>query len=226
MNIRNHIREAEDRVPYLSERARRSPFPMNLRQKYGNTALIAGASEGIGAAFASCLAEEGMDLVLIARRPQPLHLLASELQAKYKSNIKCISCDLSDSDSVNQILEALNGNEINFMVYNAVSSYIGPFIKNSFEYYLQMAGVNMLTPLKMIRVFGEKMVAGGKGAIILMTSLAGLQGSGNLSVYAATKAFIRVLGESLWYEWKESGVDILACCAGRYCNTGLYQYSS
>ena len=199
---------------------------MNLRQKYGNTALIAGASEGIGAAFASCLAEEGMDLVLIARRPQPLHLLASELQAKYKSNIKCISCDLSDSDSVSQILEALNGNEINFMVYNAVSSYIGPFIKNSFEYYLQMAGVNMLTPLKMIQVFGGKMVAGGRGGIILMTSLAGLQGSGNLSVYAATKAFIRILGESLWYEWKESGVDLIALPRGRYCNTGLCQYPS
>jgi short-subunit dehydrogenase len=78
----------------------------------------------------------------------------------------------------------------------------------------------MLTPLKMVHTFGEKMLARGNGAIILMTSLAGLQGSGNLSVYAATKAFIRVFGESLWYEWKNSGVDMLTCCAGATATPG------
>ena len=193
---------------------------MNLIQKYGNTALIAGASEGIGAAFASSLAEAGMDLVLIARRLQPLQQLASELEKKYKVTIRCISCDLSDSESVSQITEALNGNEINLMVYNAALSYIGPFIKNRPECHFQMARSNMLTPLKMVHTFGEKMLASGKGAIILMTSLAGLQGSGNLAVYAATKAFIRVLGESLWYEWKNSGVDMLTCCAGATATPG------
>jgi len=66
----------------------------------------------------------------------------------------------------------------------------------------------------MVYMLGEKMVSKGKGAVILITSLAGFQGSGNLSVYAATKAFNRILGESLWYEWKNSGVDVIACCAG------------
>ena len=64
------------------------------------------------------------------------------------------------------------------------------------------------------------MVAKGKGAIVLMTSLAGFQGSGYLSVYAATKAFNRILAESLWYEWKNSGVDIIACCAGATATPG------
>jgi short-subunit dehydrogenase len=193
---------------------------MNLKQEYSNTALVAGASEGIGAAFATCLAAEGMDLVLIARRLQPLQQLADLLEIKYKVNVICISCDLASLNATRQIEEALNGREISMLIYNAAQSYIGPFLKNSAENHSQAAQVNMITPLNMVHLFGEKMLTKGKGAIILMTSLAGFQGSGYLSVYAATKAFIRVLAESLWYEWKNSGVDIIACCAGATATPG------
>ncbi len=72
----------------------------------------------------------------------------------------------------------------------------------------------MLTPLDMLHTFGGKMLARGRGGIVLMASLAGFQGSGFLSMYAATKAFNRIMAESLWYEWKDSGVDVIACCAG------------
>jgi len=187
---------------------------MNLKQRYGNTAMIAGASEGIGAAYARALAGEGMDLVLVARRMNPLMELAGQLQKTYSVGVTCISCDLSDSNATHKILEELNGKEINFLVYNAALSYIGPFLDNSFENYTQMAQVNMLTPLNMVHSFGEKMIQKKKGAIILMASLAGFQGSGYLTMYAATKAYNRVLAESLWYEWKNLGVDIMACCAG------------
>lgn len=193
---------------------------MNLKQKYGNTALVAGASEGIGAAFATCLAAEGMNLVIIARRPQPLQQLADFLKSKYDVNVLCITCDLSGLNACQQIEEALNGREINLLIYNAALSYIGPFIKNSAENHSKAAQLNMVTPLKMVRLYGEKMVTRGKGAVVLMTSLAGFQGSGYLSVYAATKAFNRILAESLWYEWKDSGVDILACCAGATATPG------
>jgi hypothetical protein len=187
---------------------------MNLIQKYGTTAMVAGASEGIGKAFATYLAKEGFDLVLIARRLQPLQLLAESLEDNYKIKVTCITCDLSVEDAVEQLLEKLNGREINLLVYNAVQSYIGPFIRNSRENHIQMARLNMITALNMIHQFGEGMLTRGRGAIVLMASLAGFQGSGYLSMYAATKAFNRVLGESLWFEWKNSGVDIIACCAG------------
>ena len=194
---------------------------MNLKQKYGSTALVAGASEGIGAAFATFLAGEGMDLILIARRLQPLQQLADLLENKYKVNVKCISCDLSGENAIQEIEEGLNGKEISLLVYNAALSYIGPFIKNSAENHSQAARVNMITPLKMVRLYGEKMLTHGKGAVVLMTSLAGFQGSGYLSVYAATKAFNRILAESLWYEWKNSGVDVIACCAGATATPGF-----
>jgi uncharacterized protein len=194
---------------------------MTLKQKYGSTALVAGASEGIGAAFATRLAAEGMDLVLIARRPEPLQQLADLLKNKFNVDVMCIQRNLGNIDSARQIEEELNGREISMLVYNAAESYIGPFIKNPLENHTHAAHVNMLTPLKMIYLFGEKMLTKEKGAIILMASLAGFQGSGNISVYSATKAFNRVLGESLWYEWKNSGIDVIACCAGSTATPGF-----
>ena len=193
---------------------------MDLKQKYGHTAMIAGASEGIGAAFAEYLAREGMDLVLIARRLQPLQQLADSLENKYKVQVICISCDLSGADAGQQIEEKMQGHEINILVYNAALSVIGPFVENSEDYLSQATRVNMITPMEMVHSFGKEMVAKGKGAIILVASLAGLQGSGYLALYAATKAFSRVLAESLWYESKESGVDIIACIAGATSTPG------
>lgn len=194
---------------------------MDFKQKYGNTALVAGASEGIGAAFSERLAAEGLDLVLVARRLPPLQQLAHYLENKYRVNITCISCDLSGSEASQQIEKSLNGREIDILVYNAALSYLGPFLKNSSENHLQAARTNMLTPLNLVNFFGGKMVVKKRGAVILMTSLAGLQGSGFLTVYAATKAFNRILAESLWYEWKTSGVDVIACCAGATATPGF-----
>lgn len=187
---------------------------VNLKEKYGNTALVAGASEGIGAAFANYLAEAGMDLVLVARRQEPLQKFAAELENKFKVKVTYICCDLAEASAIQQIQNALNGIEINFFVYNAALSHIGAFEKNTVKNNNQIAQANMITPMNLIQVFGETMLQKGKGAVIMMASLAGFQGSGFLSVYGATKAFDRALAEGLWYEWKNRGVDVIACCAG------------
>jgi hypothetical protein len=187
---------------------------MSLKEKYGPLALIAGASEGLGAAFAHHLAAAGMDLVLIARRPEPLTQLGDALALQYQIQVQCISCDLSAPDAVSRIQEALQGREVNVLVYNAALPYIGSFETNPTVYNTQMAQTNMVTPMNLVQVLGQSMLRHGKGAVILMSSLAGFQGSGFLAVYAATKAFNRVLAESLWYEWKNRGVDVMACCAG------------
>jgi short-subunit dehydrogenase len=193
---------------------------MGLIQKYGKTALVAGASEGIGAAFAKSLAAEGLDLVLVARREEPLNKLAGELESRFNIKTTCIPCDLGAVDATEQITEALGGREIDMLVYNAALSYIGPFIENSVEDNAIIAQINMITPLKMLHVFGEKMISRGRGAVVILASLAGFQGSGFLTVYAATKAFDRTLAESLWYEWKDKGVDVIACCAGATSTPG------
>ncbi|MGB8358604.1 MAG: SDR family NAD(P)-dependent oxidoreductase [Bacteroidales bacterium] len=187
---------------------------MSLKTKYGITALVAGASEGIGAAFASFLAAEGFDLILIARRPEPLRKLADTLADRYKVEITCMACDLSDEGVSDHVAASLDGKEIDILVYNAALSHIGSFTEHPAEGHNRAARLNMITPMNLVHHFGGKMVEKGRGAIILMSSMAGLQGSGYLATYAATKAFNRVLAESLWYEWKDKGVDIIACCAG------------
>jgi short-subunit dehydrogenase len=206
---------------------------MTLKQKYGQLAIVAGASEGIGAAYSTRLAKEGMDLILIARRKEPLEQLASSLTREYQVHVECIECDLSESGAAQQIKDAVLGREVNLLVYNAAIPYIGPFEKSSLEHHNRMAFANMVTPVSMVQLFAGPMLEKGRGAIILMSSLAGFQGSGFLTMYAATKAFNRVLGEGLWYEWKSRGVDVIACCAGatatpNYINsnpgkTGLFE---
>ncbi len=187
---------------------------MSLKEKYGKTALVAGASEGIGAAFARYLANEGMNVVLIARRVEPMVELAKELEEKYKVQVQTVSCDLSKPDAAQTLVAALAHVDIDLLVYNAGLSYIGEFEKNNPEQHLQIAYTNVVTPLGLLQSLGTQMVARKRGAVVLMGSLAGMQGSGHLSVYAATKAFNTILGESLWYEWKDKGVDVIACVAG------------
>jgi short-subunit dehydrogenase len=193
----------------------------SLQQQYGKLALIAGASEGIGAAFAHRLAREGLDLVLVARKEAPLRQLASEISSTYGVVVDAIPFDLSLPDAPEQLLEAISGKEISILVYNAALSFISPFEKNNSSELDQLTRTNMITPVHLVHTLGTSMLKKGKGAIILMTSLAGFQGSGFLTAYASTKAFLRILAESLWYEWKDRGVEVIACCAGATSTPGF-----
>lgn len=194
---------------------------MSLKIKYGQLALIAGGSEGIGASFANYLASKGVDLILVARQAEKLENKAEEIKNEHAVKVSCISCDLSDPLDLDVIKQKTADKEIDIFVYNAALSYIGHFEKNSAHYHSQIAQVNMLTPMSLIHLFGPMMLKKEKGAIILMSSMAGFQGSGFLSVYAASKAYNRILAESLWYEWKDKGVDVIACCAGATSTPGF-----
>jgi len=197
---------------------------MTFKEKYGETALVAGGSEGMGAAWASALAARGFDLVLIARRKEPLEATAQKITAQYGVKVLPVTCDLADEDATQQIINAIGDMPVDFLVYNAALSYIGPYLATDLQTHTDIAKVNMITPMAMLHYFGGKMAERGKGGVVLMASIAGFQGSGYLATYAATKAFNRVLAEGLWYEWRPKGVDVIACCAGatatpNYINT-------
>src|SRR5665213_970993 len=98
---------------------------MTFKEKYGNTALVAGASEGMGAAYAFGLASRGLDLVLIARRKEPLEATVQQITEQYCVKALPITCDLADTDATQQIVNAIGDISIDFMVYNAALSYIG-----------------------------------------------------------------------------------------------------
>jgi len=187
---------------------------MTLKEKYGSTALIAGASEGIGAAYARHLAAAGADLILIARKKEPLIRFAAELTAQYGIKTICLQEDLGAQDAATRIIDQVREHKINMLVYNAGNSYIDRFEAKEWRVHEEIAMTNMITPLHLIHHVAPEMLNRGKGAIILMASLAGFQGTPFIATYAATKAFDQILAEGLWYEWKERGIDVMACCAG------------
>lgn len=187
---------------------------MRFQTHYGRWAIVAGASEGLGAAYAEELASRGLNLVLVARRSESLQSLASGLSTKYHIETKIIVQDLSAPEAGEQILRSLTDLEIGLLVYNAAFSAIGPFLERSLHDHLTEIHTNAITPLKLIYLVAQQMMLRKRGGIVLMSSLSAFQGSAYISTYSATKAFNLVLAEGLWEEWREQGVDVLVCVSG------------
>ncbi|MGA2142788.1 MAG: SDR family NAD(P)-dependent oxidoreductase [Brevinematales bacterium] len=191
---------------------------------YGPWAIIAGATEGIGEAFAQNLAGIGFNLVLIARREALLKEEAQKLQDKYGICVRTINFDLSETEKLPGIDKMTADLDIGLFVYNAALSLVGPFMDNSEEDHLKEIDVNIKGPLVLTMLFGERFIKRERGGIILMSSLTSSQGSPLVANYGATKAWNLILAEGLWYEMKEQGVDIMACAAGA-TNTPGYRQS-
>jgi len=183
-------------------------------ERYGPWAVVAGASEGIGASFSKKLASRGMNLVLVARRAAPLEELATELRQKHEVEVKVQPLDLGGPGAVAGMSAATEGLDIGLIIYNAAYSPIGTFLDIDVEEHLKAVDVNVYGPLRLSHYFGRRFVERGKGGIILMSSMSGFQGTAMVANYAATKAYDMVLAEGLWYELRQKGVDVLACVAG------------
>jgi hypothetical protein len=185
-----------------------------FRARYGPWAVVAGASEGLGAEFARQLAARGLDLVLLARRGEVLATLAAELRASARVEVLAASLDLGAPDLGERLAAIIAGREVGLAVYNAAASHIGPFLDHELAAALRIVDVNCRGPLVLAHQLGAAMASRGRGGLILMSSLAATQGSPLVATYAATKAFNLVLAEGLWYELGERGVDVVACRAG------------
>jgi len=196
----------------------RTPFA----ESYGPYALVAGASEGLGAAFAAAIARRGVNLVLLARREKELAATAARVRQDHGVEVVTVVADLADVDTVATKIAALDL-EIGLLVYDAAYAPIGPFADTTAEQLAQAAAVNVRGPLLLTKLLSAAMIARGRGGVILMSSLAGSQGSPNIATYAATKAFTTVLAEGLWSELKPRGVDVLACVAGAILTPGYQQ---
>ena len=183
-------------------------------ERYGRWALVAGASEGLGEAFADALARRGCNLVLIARRGDVVGTVAERLRAEHGIEVRTLALDLAEPAWPAALAPIVSELEIGVGVYNAAYSFVGPLLAHAPEEAERAIDVNARGSLRLVHAVAPAMVARGRGAIVLMSSLAGFQGSPRLATYAATKAFITVLGESLWAELKPHGVDVLVSCAG------------
>jgi uncharacterized protein len=195
---------------------------LQFKEKYGQYALVAGGSDGLGFAFAEAIARRGLDLVLIARQEDRLKTAAVRLKEKYEIDVIFVAADMADYENVKKLLSTLEVS-IGLLVYNAAFAPIGLFENTSEEQLALAAAVNVKAPLLMTKLLSAPMIQQKRGGIVLMSSLAGAQGSPNISAYAATKSFNAILAEGLWKELRPHGIDVLVCCAGAVLTPGYQQ---
>lgn len=196
-------------------------MPQSLSEKYGSYAMITGASAGIGKAFAEELARRGMNLVLVARDPGKLELLVTELTQRFQVDVKCISLDLSQPESVDRLLSATNSLHIGLLILNAGVARVGGFLNGSAEHDVSMIGLNALVPTLLAQGIGHQMKERRRGGIVFVSSLAGIAPAPYQAVYAASKAYLTTLGLALSIEFERFGVDVSVLAPGMTETEGL-----
>lgn len=178
---------------------------------YGPWALVVGASEGIGAAFAEELASRGVNIVAVARREQPLDALAGRL-ARHGVQVRVAALDAATAEGIATLSDAPE--DIGVLVCNAALAPVSPFLDLTVAQVEAMLDLNCRAAVRLAHAYGRRMAARGGGGIVLLSSLAGYQGGALVAHYAATKAYLRVLAEGLWAELGPQGVDVIAACPG------------
>ena len=194
-------------------------------RRYGSWAVVAGASEGLGAAWAEALAARGLNLVLIARRAEVLEATAASIRSKHGVEVRPLAFDLAGPAFAAELERLAADVEVGFAVFNAAHAPRGQFLELALEDQLRSVDVNCRGPLTLAHVLGRRMAARGRGGLVLMSSLTAFNGSPFIATYGATKAFNLVLGEGLWFELRARGVDVLACAAGATLTPGFRKAS-
>jgi short-subunit dehydrogenase len=183
---------------------------MSFGERYGPWAVIAGASEGTGRAFARKLAACGINCVLIARRPGPLAELAAEIRSESRVDCVTATVDLAAPDAFGKIVSAVGGREVGLFISNAGADSNGAvFLDRDMETWLSLVQRNVVTMMQCCHHFAAPMRARGKGGLLLVNSGACYVGSTYMAAYSASKAFTLCFAESLWAELRQHGVDVL-----------------
>lgn len=183
-------------------------------ERYGPRALVLGGSEGIGAAFADGLAAGGLDLTLVARRTAPLEAQADRLRAAHGVNVDVAAVDLAAPDIEHTAVTLMERHEYGLLVYNAGAAHgAGLFTERALAGELALVRLNCIATVAFVHQALVRMRQRRKGGVILVSSMAGLAGSGFLATYAAAKSFEIVLAEGLHWEHADMNIDVMCAIA-------------
>ncbi|HSQ65840.1 MAG TPA: SDR family NAD(P)-dependent oxidoreductase, partial [Polyangiaceae bacterium] len=137
-------------------------------EKYGPFAVVAGASEGLGAAFAHAIAARGVGVVLVARRAEALRAVADEVARDHQVEARTLACDLADASFSDALAEATRGLEIGLGFYNAAYSFIAPLLERPLDDALRVVDVNVRGPLRFAHALLPAMVERKRGGLVLL----------------------------------------------------------
>jgi hypothetical protein len=182
----------------------------------GKTALITGASSGIGAEFARCLARIGCHVILTARRSNQLDVLKNELESLYHIHVAAIPADLSSPRGCEELIHAIDEKKlsVDILLNNAGSGYEGDFIIQDRKKLNDMIALNINALTYLTWHFGKLMQSKKEGYILLTSSIGGLTPCPRMAVYDATKAYVLLFGEALHHELKKHNVVVTTLCPG------------
>lgn len=180
------------------------------------TALVTGASFGIGETFAEELAARNTNLVIVARSKDKLDQLATQLQQQHNIKVEVIAQDLTQPNATQTVFDTITqkGIVIDLLINNAGFGDYGAFVERPLEKQVAMIQLNNIALVELTHLFLPGMKQRGSGGIINVSSIAAFQPLPYLSIYAATKAFVLSFTEAIWAENKDSGVHITAVCPG------------
>jgi short-subunit dehydrogenase len=180
------------------------------------TALITGASVGIGQQLAKIFAEHGFNLVIVARRRSVLEEIARRLPADHGITVVPIACDLTAPQAPQTVLQTVqqHGIDIDVLVNNAGINHHGNFKDIRLEDHLELIQLNIAALTALTHLFVQPMVERGRGRILNVASLSAFQPVPTLAAYSASKAYVLALSEALATELRDTGVSVTALCPG------------
>ncbi|NOQ84172.1 MAG: SDR family NAD(P)-dependent oxidoreductase [Myxococcales bacterium] len=187
---------------------------LGLHARYGGYALVTGAARGIGRAFATYLAADGFDLLLVDREADETKALAEALHVEHGIDARALVYDLADPGLATKAQGWAEAYEVGLLVNNAGISILDPFFEISLETHLATLDLNCRATLMLTYIIGKKMARQGRGGIIIVSSASAMSGSPYFCHYAATKGYGLNLAAGLWSELQGTGVDVLAVCPG------------
>ena len=185
-----------------------------LARRYGPWAVVTGASDGIGRAFARHLAAEGLSVILVARRQAALQELAAELQQAHGVQCRVLAMDLSGLEASKQLSDATADLDVGLLVAAAGFGTSGALLDGTLADEAEMADLNCRAVTAQAWHFGQRLARRGRGGVVLMSSLLAFHGTPRAAHYAATKAYVQTLAEGLRVEWAPLGVDVIASAPG------------
>jgi uncharacterized protein len=185
-----------------------------LVHRYGPWAVVTGASDGIGKAFAHHLAAGGLNLVLVSRRESKLTALAAELQQLHGVQCQVLATDLSDLEAVHRLADSTAALDLGLLVAAAGFGTSGPLLDANLGVETEMADLNCTSVMAQAWHFGTRFARRGRGGVVFMSSLLAFHGTPRAAHYAATKAYVQSLAEGLRVEWAPLGVDVIASAPG------------
>lgn len=187
---------------------------MTFAERYGPWALVAGASQGLGLAYANEVASRGLDVIMLAEADDPLDTVAGDVAARHGVEARPVVADLARPDIAELVADAVQGLDVGLLVYNAAVGYVGEFVDGDPALYGTLVDVNCRGAALLCRLCAPHLVERGRGGLVVMGSAAGLAGTSSVATYSASKAFDIALGEALWRELGPHGVDVVTPVAG------------